>query len=426
MQNKLKLIFGLSLLLVLTGCKQDNPPTPPAPTETTAPTSSEAQTEESTSETEISSSETEMTIEDTSPTISETETTQSNPIDNKYKDNEAYQNIRKFIEYMQDKNFKAMSEVLNLYNNSVITPDELEIALRESKWKELLGTRGEFNLISFDQRKENEKTLTFKINSKQYDITAVMSNDGHWKVSIADLIVENYQFLVPGDVTVAWGEQELDRAKFAKRYSQNNLLDLYTVTCVPQEITISYTSSAFGDYSETLTPSKQEKAHEMNRDLSEDREQEVLNTIKDLWNNMVHDCMDGISLEGFSTKYFDTNVAKETVKQVYDEIIEYIGEDKYITIDMIEIEKWEGEFFAVSMDRVVTANFTYQTKMRIYLPPKYEKRWNKNGTYYYVEIEQEPQYKVSDKINSHIRIKQIDDGSFIIYEMTDINLFVDQ
>ena len=261
MKRKLLFAFMLSLIGIssLTGCKNEE--TPPV-----EDTSTDTTTTDETSETNTSSED--FTISEVES--SETESNSNANTGDKYKDNEAYQVALKFIKLLNENRLKEAKDIVALYDNSVIADDHLIEILRTSEWGDLINTEGQFYHISFDQRYENRKYLTFKMNSSQYDIPLVIDHDGTWKVSLVDYIVENFQFVAPWEVDVYWDGKKLERQRYSTVVNTGNtMLDLYTVTCTPTKIDFRFVSDSYGEFIREITPRYLNEPYELDRNFDQ-------------------------------------------------------------------------------------------------------------------------------------------------------------
>ena len=333
----------------------------------------------------------------------------------KYADNEAYQVLMDFIKILQDEDFDRIDEVINLYNNSVLSKEQIEYILRTSEWGDIVGLHYDYNLISFNQNDEQRKILTFKINGVQYELIAIKDYQGLWKVSISDYIVSNFQFLAPGGIEVYWGDNKLNRSKYSNPYEKNPMLDLYTVTCAPQDITLKFTSKTFGDFSREILPKPSNEPYEMSRAFDETKINDVLNGIQSLWNNMFKDFLAGMNEEDFCSKYFSETLDKDSKHKVFEQLKEYISDRKYTAINMCEIKKWEDNFFGISKANVATANFSYKIKLDYEVVKK-----NEEGK---EEVKQKS--ITTDELFSNLRVEKAGNG-YIIYEITDEELFINK
>lgn len=402
---KRKLIFLCFLITSITclgACSNEEKPSQETTTES-------LQTSETVSTTEISTESEELTIEELSKESSEEE------VVDKYADNEAYQVLMDFIKILQDEDFDRIDEVINLYNNSVLSKEQIEYILRTSEWGDIVGLHYDYNLISFNQNDEQRKILTFKINGVQYELIAIKDYQGLWKVSISDYIVSNFQFLAPGGIEVYWGDNKLNRSKYSNPYEKNPMLDLYTVTCAPQDITLKFTSKAFGDFSREILPKPSNEPYEMSRAFDETKINDVLNGIQSLWNNMFKDFLAGMNEEDFCSKYFSETLDKDSKHKVFEQLKEYISDRKYTAINMCEIKKWEDNFFGISKANVATANFSYKIKLDYEVVKK-----NEEGK---EEVKQKS--ITTDELFSNLRVEKAGNG-YIIYEITDEELFINK
>ena len=398
------LCFLFSSITILGACSKDET----FSSQTTQETTTES-VSESTTISEITSESEELTIEEISK-----ETTTEEKVD-KYADNEAYQVLMDFIKILQDEDFDRIDEVVNLYNNSVISKEQLDYILRTSEWGDIIGVHNEYNLISFNQNDELRKVLTFKIDGVQYELTAVKDFTGLWKVSISDYIVSNFQFITPGEIDVYWGETKLSRSKYSEPYEKNPMLDLYTVTCAPQDIELKFSSKGFGDFSKKILPKPSNEPYEMSRAFEEAQVNDVLMGIQSLWNNMFKDFLSGMNEEDFTNKYFSTKLDKDAKHKVFEQLKEYISDRKYTSITIPEIKKWEDNFFGISKTDVATANFSYKIKLDYEVVKK-----NKKGK---EEVKQES--ITTDELFSNLRVEKAGNG-YIIYEVTDEELFINK
>lgn len=402
---KRKLIFLCFLITSITclgACSNEEKPSQETTTES-------LQTSETVSTTEISTESEELTIEELSKESSEEE------VVDKYADNEAYQVLMDFIKILQDEDFDRIDEVINLYNNSVLSKEQIEYILRTSEWGDIVGLHYDYNLISFNQNDEQRKILTFKINGVQYELIAIKDYQGLWKVSISDYIVSNFQFLAPGGIEVYWGDNKLNRSKYSNPYEKNPMLDLYTVTCAPQDITLKFTSKTFGDFSREILPKPSNEPYEMSRAFDETKINDVLNGIQSLWNNMFKDFLAGMNEEDFCSKYFSETLDKDSKHKVFEQLKEYISDRKYTAINMCEIKKWEDNFFGISKANVATANFSYKIKLDYEVIKK-----NEEGK---EEVKQKS--ITTDELFSNLRVEKAGNG-YIIYEITDEELFINK
>lgn len=402
---KRKLIFLCFLITSITclgACSNEEKPSQETTTES-------LQTSETVSTTEISTESEELTIEELSKESSEEE------VVDKYADNEAYQVLMDFIKILQDEDFDRIDEVINLYNNSVLSKEQIEYILRTSEWGDIVGLHYDYNLISFNQNDEQRKILTFKINGVQYELIAIKDYQGLWKVSISDYIVSNFQFLAPGGIEVYWGDNKLNRSKYSNPYEKNPMLDLYTVTCAPQNITLKFTSKTFGDFSREILPKPSNEPYEMSRAFDETKINDVLNGIQSLWNNMFKDFLAGMNEEDFCSKYFSETLDKDSKHKVFEQLKEYISDRKYTAINMCEIKKWEDNFFGISKANVATANFSYKIKLDYEVVKK-----NEEGK---EEVKQKS--ITTDELFSNLRVEKAGNG-YIIYEITDEELFINK
>lgn len=402
---KRKLIFLCFLITSITclgACSNEEKPSQETTTES-------LQTSETVSTTEISTESEELTIEELSKESSEEE------VVDKYADNEAYQVLMDFIKILQDEDFDRIDEVINLYNNSVLSKEQIEYILRTSEWGDIVGLHYDYNLISFNQNDEQRKILTFKINGVQYELIAIKDYQGLWKVSISDYIVSNFQFLAPGSIEVYWGDNKLNRSKYSNPYEKNPMLDLYTVTCAPQDITLKFTSKTFGDFSREILPKPSNEPYEMSRAFDETKINDVLNGIQSLWNNMFKDFLAGMNEEDFCSKYFSETLDKDSKHKVFEQLKEYISDRKYTAINMCEIKKWEDNFFGISKANVATANFSYKIKLDYEVVKK-----NEEGK---EEVKQKS--ITTDELFSNLRVEKAGNG-YIIYEITDEELFINK
>lgn len=402
---KRKLIFLCFLITSITclgACSNEEKPSQETTTES-------LQTSETVSTTEISTESEELTIEELSKESSEEE------VVDKYADNEAYQVLMDFIKILQDEDFDRIDEVINLYNNSVLSKEQIEYILRTSEWGDIVGLHYDYNLISFNQNDEQRKILTFKINGVQYELIAIKDYQGLWKVSISDYIVSNFQFLAPGGIEVYWGDNKLNRSKYSNPYEKNPMLDLYTVTCAPQDITLKFTSKTFGDFSREILPKPSNEPYEMSRAFDETKINDVLNGIQSLWNNMFKDFLAGMNEEDFCSKYFSETLDKDSKHKVFEQLKEYISDRKYTAINMCEIKKWEDNFFGISKANVATANFSYKIKLDYEVVKK-----NEEGK---EEVKQKS--ITTDELFSNLRVEKAGNG-YIIYEITDEELFINK
>lgn len=398
---KRKLIFLCFLITSITclgACSNEEKPSQETTTES-------LQTSETVSTTESE----ELTIEELSKESSEEE------VVDKYADNEAYQVLMDFIKILQDEDFDRIDEVINLYNNSVLSKEQIEYILRTSEWGDIVGLHYDYNLISFNQNDEQRKILTFKINGVQYELIAIKDYQGLWKVSISDYIVSNFQFLAPGGIEVYWGDNKLNRSKYSNPYEKNPMLDLYTVTCAPQDITLKFTSKTFGDFSREILPKPSNEPYEMSRAFDETKINDVLNGIQSLWNNMFKDFLAGMNEEDFCSKYFSETLDKDSKHKVFEQLKEYISDRKYTAINMCEIKKWEDNFFGISKANVATANFSYKIKLDYEVVKK-----NEEGK---EEVKQKS--ITTDELFSNLRVEKAGNG-YIIYEITDEELFINK
>lgn len=402
---KRKLIFLCFLITSITclgACSNEEKPSQETTTES-------LQTSETVSTTEISTESEELTIEELSKESSEEE------VVDKYADNEAYQVLMDFIKILQDEDFDRIDEVINLYNNSVLSKEQIEYILRTSEWGDIVGLHYDYNLISFNQNDEQRKILTFKINGVQYELIAIKDYQGLWKVSISDYIVSNFQFLAPGGIEVYWGDNKLNRSKYSNPYEKNPMLDLYTITCAPQDITLKFTSKTFGDFSREILPKPSNEPYEMSRAFDETKINDVLNGIQSLWNNMFKDFLAGMNEEDFCSKYFSETLDKDSKHKVFEQLKEYISDRKYTAINMCEIKKWEDNFFGISKANVATANFSYKIKLDYEVVKK-----NEEGK---EEVKQKS--ITTDELFSNLRVEKAGNG-YIIYEITDEELFINK
>lgn len=402
---KRKLIFLCFLITSITclgACSNEEKPSQETTTES-------LQTSETVSTTEISTESEELTVEELSKESSEEE------VVDKYADNEAYQVLMDFIKILQDEDFDRIDEVINLYNNSVLSKEQIEYILRTSEWGDIVGLHYDYNLISFNQNDEQRKILTFKINGVQYELIAIKDYQGLWKVSISDYIVSNFQFLAPGGIEVYWGDNKLNRSKYSNPYEKNPMLDLYTVTCAPQDITLKFTSKTFGDFSREILPKPSNEPYEMSRAFDETKINDVLNGIQSLWNNMFKDFLAGMNEEDFCSKYFSETLDKDSKHKVFEQLKEYISDRKYTAINMCEIKKWEDNFFGISKANVATANFSYKIKLDYEVVKK-----NEEGK---EEVKQKS--ITTDELFSNLRVEKAGNG-YIIYEITDEELFINK
>lgn len=398
---KRKLIFLCFLITSITclgACSNEEKPSQETTTES-------LQTSETVSTTESE----ELTIEELSKESSEEE------VVDKYADNEAYQVLMDFIKILQDEDFDRIDEVINLYNNSVLSKEQIEYILRTSEWGDIVGLHYDYNLISFNQNDEQRKILTFKINGVQYELIAIKDYQGLWKVSISDYIVSNFQFLAPGGIEVYWGDNKLNRSKYSNPYEKNPMLDLYTITCAPQDITLKFTSKTFGDFSREILPKPSNEPYEMSRAFDETKINDVLNGIQSLWNNMFKDFLAGMNEEDFCSKYFSETLDKDSKHKVFEQLKEYISDRKYTAINMCEIKKWEDNFFGISKANVATANFSYKIKLDYEVVKK-----NEEGK---EEVKQKS--ITTDELFSNLRVEKAGNG-YIIYEITDEELFINK
>lgn len=417
MKRKLLFAFMLSLIGIssLTGCKNEE--TPPV-----EDTSTDTTTTDETSETNTNSED--FTISEVES--SETESNSNANTGDKYKDNEAYQVALKFIKLLNENRLKEAKDIVALYDNSVIADDHLIEILRTSEWGDLINTEGQFYHISFDQRYENRKYLTFKMNSSQYDIPLVIDHDGTWKVSLVDYIVENFQFVAPWEVDVYWDGKKLERQRYSTVINTGNtMLDLYTVTCTPTKIDFRFVSDSYGEFIREITPRYLNEPYELDRNFDQRQIDEVLTGIQNMWNEMFTDYTNNMPVDEWCYKHFAYITTPEQEKAVYDQIKDYLGEGKYLKIEMIDIKQWEGYFFGISMNRVATANFSYKLKMLVQPAPVEVEEKQPDGTVIKKLVEQEPKEIISDEIFSNIRVEKAAHG-YIIFELTDPDLFNDK
>lgn len=385
----MKKIFAFTLIIItcflFTACNKNN---------------TEKQNEEQSTEIESTENSEELTI----PEISTESTEESSK---NHEDDPAYQSAIKFINYLQSNDFDNILDNIALFDNSVITDDNLIEILKKSEWNEIIGTDYRYSFIAIDQRYEDRKTIMFKMNQEQYSIPLVVDYDGKWKISLSDYIVENFQFVVPWEVKVFWNGEELDRTKYSTAINTGNtVLDLYTVTCTPTKTNFKFTSDSYGDFIREITPKPLNEPYELVRNFTEEQRNEVLQGVQKMWNEMFIDYQNGMPEKEWCYKHFAYITTDEEEQAVYNQIKKYLEDNNYIKIEMIDIQQWDNYFSGISMNRVATVNFSYKLKMTM-----------KNDSGQTVE-------KISDIMYSNIRVEKAAHG-YIIFELTDKDLFND-
>lgn len=374
--KKIMLIgFLLILTVSITGCKEEEIET----TETT-------EIQEVTTEEEL--------------TISEIEETTEESQEEKEED-DGYETAERFLLCLKDQDFDKIFDTIALFDNSVVSKEDLTEILKNSKWKEIIGSNKELSLMASDTNYEDRRLYVFKIGDEQYEVQVAKDYDGKWRVSLSGYLVNNFQFVVPWEVKVYWDGEELDRDKYSKPINTGNTrLDLYTVTCTPTKTNFKFVSDSYGEFIRDITPRELEDPYELDRNFSEEQRNEVLIGVEEMCTTMFSDYQNGMSKEEWCYKHFGYITTDKEEESIYYQIEEYVKNNNNAKIEMIDITQWDDNFCGISMNRVATVNFSYKIKMT--LP---------DGT-----------EKISDTMYSNIRVEKAKHG-YIVFELTDKTLF---
>ncbi len=243
-----------------------------------------------------------------------------------------------YFQYLVDGRYREAIKYVYLPEDSYVTEDDYFMFTQSnSNFKDILG-----NGIKDIRKTSKTETKAVYIvslnNDRDYTVNLDMLSDGNWRVIVEDLYLENWKVEVPGS-----SKLYIDGSLVPKSLSKANDKghDVYTIPAIGPYKKEFKVETSFDELTKKFEVAGSNSGEEIKLELKkEDEINSALAYIKEMWNGMYKDYVDGTPNKDVLVKYFDTNFKEADMKTAFKENFDKlsgIGNKQYTYKD-VEME----------------------------------------------------------------------------------------
>lgn len=305
---------------------------------------------------------------------------------------------------------------LDTNGSPFVFAEDIAFGLPRSQFSSIIEYAGKEAYLAVDDDKvtksaENATITVDMMNAKgkpfdSYTLYLSLSEDNRWLVRDNSFYVADYYISVAGNTALTINGVAADDY-FVGKTGYNKLKDMYGIPAIGKaKKKLEISCDRYTETFEELPVSNSTKEPlSIGKILGEDKTTAALKAIKNTWNSMYEDYVNGASIAELS-KYFDESVDTEVIKTCCDGFQNLINSpstftDKDHHITQIQIRDGESCFYIT--DDVIVVNIQYQLD--------WVWDWSSGGA-------------ESCRRKSHILLKDTDEGYKIFY-VSDGALFSD-
>ena len=311
---------------------------------------------------------------------------------------------KKYVNNLVNKKYEDNFELIKLENNSyVVLNDYIAYVENNETYKDIEGNK-EFTIKEITSTStESTYEITFKKEEqdKNFSINLVKDED-KWKIKDGNNVT-NWSFEIPIGTKVLIDGREVEQENITTNLDKNkehSLCVIPEIAKVEKEITLEHN---LGRSVIKVTPKDETDLFLAPEITNTELLYNAYNYIKDTWNSMYNDYVNKVSLETVTSKYFDSSVKTEDIKQIYtaafDKITDATSTYPYHDMKVTEVVPSKKTQSTVYSEDIILVNFGYKLE--------YSYIWD-------IDYDM--------KRYSSIILKK-DGESFKIYKITDIGLF---
>ncbi len=313
-----------------------------------------------------------------------------------------------YFNLLTGRNFHEAIKYVYLPENSYVSEDDyFTFISNNNKLKEIpgKGVKEVRKTSKLDTKAICEVTLS---DDNVYTVNLDMQSDGNWKIILEDLYLKDWKVEVPGS-----SKLYIDGALVPKTLSKSNDKghDVYTIPAIGPSKKTFKVETTFDELEKKLDVAGSNSGEEIKLELTkEDEINSALEGIKEMWNNMYKDYIDGATNDDVFEKYYDSNFKASDMDKVFKEYFDSLsgkGNKQYVYKDV------EMESIIVNPDKkhMIEGNDVIRIEFGYKL----------NATVDYIYAGSKDVTKSMTRYSS-IKLKKTEKG-YLIDEITDDKLF---
>ena len=217
-----------------------------------------------------------------------------------------------FANALCDEDYEKILQMLYLPNNSILTPEDIEIFLKNGNLQNFLGT----DAIQIGKYKSTPVFLSGIIQGNGETIDVTFSKRGENWILNMPACYEERNILAPTGTTISIHDKEIDQT-YAKPYDDNKYrltFDQYTLLCPNHDFTVTVKSD-ISDYDMSLTYDENQnvKYYLLNTKLDEKLLAKTAESAKNICNEFLTALYQGQDI----SPYFTSDLSTEQVDAIY-------------------------------------------------------------------------------------------------------------
>ncbi len=223
--------------------------------------------------------------------------------------------VNTYFTSLVKKDYTTAFKYVYLPDNSFVDEDDYFTFISNNK---NFNNLSDNSIVEVTKVEKEQTTATYLLklnNDKEYNIKLRMNSNGNWYILTDNLYLENWKVEIPGDSKLYIGKELVDKSLSKK---ENNH-DIYTIPAIAPSSKDFKIVTNFGELSKKYDVAGSNSGDKITLELTEEKDiQEALNSIKELWNSMYKDYIDGKSKEDILKKYYDSNFKEEDLTKYFN------------------------------------------------------------------------------------------------------------
>ena len=243
-----------------------------------------------------------------------------------------------YFQYLVDGRHREAIKYVYLPEDSYVTEEDYFLFTQNnSNFKDILGHT--IKDVRKTSKTETKAVYIVTLNNDiDYTVHLDMLSDGNWRVVVEDLYLENWKVEVPGS-----SKLYIDGSLVPKRLAKANDKghDVYTIPAIGPYKKEFKVETSFDTYTKKFEVAGSNSGEEIKLELTkEDEINSAIKYIKEMWNGMYKDYVEGTPNKDVLVKYFDTNFKEsDMTKSFKDNFDQLSGKgNKQYTYKDVEME----------------------------------------------------------------------------------------
>lgn len=272
-----------------------------------------------------------------------------------------------YFNYLINRNYSSAQQYALIPEGSFVSEDDFFSYMSSNKSYSNLYNKTIKEVRKSSKTETNAKYEVTLNDDTKYTVNLSMQSDGSWKIIHEDLYLENWMVEVPGSSKL-YIDGTLVPKTLAKLNDKDH--DVYTIPAIAPYKKEFKVVTQFGEITKKIGVASSSSGDEIKLELTkEDEINSALEYIKEMWNGLYKDYIDGTSNDEVLKKYYDSNFKVTDMPKVYKEYFDKLSGkgNKQYTYKDVELEDVivnPDKKQMVEADDIISIEFGYKYNLQ--------------------------------------------------------------